>query len=269
MGITIFFFQPLDQFDLYLVNFLDSKSIFVVFFNWLPFFYFFFFFTLANLLLYSFFMLSILWLFCYQIVCKKLKLFPLTIWHIACEAVFYKFICSLLVQQTGERGYRYIRLVATLFFFILLSNFIGLIPYSFTATSHIFVTFLFSSSAILGLTVVGFIKQHLHFLMLFVPRGIPLFLLPLLVAIEFVSYVARGFSLGIRLFANLMSGHSLLHILLVFIARTILFNFILGFSGLSIILAIFLLEIGIAFLQAYVFSVLTAIYMRDAFDVGH
>lgn len=124
-------------------------------------------------------------------------------------------------------------------------------------------------SSIVGLTIIGFYKQKMHFLNLFIPTGVPSFLLPLLVFIEVVSYIARGFSLAIRLFANLMSGHSLLHILLFFMTKILKFNFILGLLGLFLITIIFLLEIGISFLQAYVFVVLISIYLKDSYEVGH
>lgn len=123
--------------------------------------------------------------------------------------------------------------------------------------------------SVFGLTIIGFLKQKLHFLELFIPRGVPKILLPLLIFIEVVSYIARGFSLSIRLFANLMSGHSLIHILLFFITKIIKFNFIFGLIGFFLILIIFLLEIGISFLQAYVFAVLISIYLKDSFEVGH
>jgi F-type H+-transporting ATPase subunit a len=174
-----------------------------------------------------------------------------------------------LVSQVGKRGQQYVIYLTTLFFFILFSNFLGLIPFSFTITSHIFLTFMLGASTVIGLTIIGFLKQKLHFLHLFVPTGVPQALLPLLVVIEVISYVARGFSLAIRLFANLMSGHSLIHILLFFITKILKFNYILGFLGLFLIVLIFFLEIGISFLQAYVFIVLVSIYLKDSFEVGH
>jgi F-type H+-transporting ATPase subunit a len=145
----------------------------------------------------------------------------------------------------------------------------GLVPFSFTITSHILLTFMLGASSVIGLTIIGFLKQKMHFLDLFVPKGVPKVLLPLLIFIEVVSYVARGFSLSIRLFANLMSGHSLIHILLFFVTKILKFNFIFGFIGLFLIGVIFLLEIGISFLQAYVFAVLVSIYLKDSFEVGH
>jgi F-type H+-transporting ATPase subunit a len=181
----------------------------------------------------------------------------------------FKFILDILIAQVGKRGQSYSIYLVTLFYFILFSNLIGLIPFSFTITSHISLTFMLGASSIIALTIIGFYKQNLHFLELFVPKGVPKALVPLLVVIEVISYIARGFSLAIRLFANLMAGHSLLHILLLFLTKIFKFNYIFGFFGLIIILAIFLLEIGISFLQAYVFIVLISIYLKDSFEVSH
>ena len=181
----------------------------------------------------------------------------------------YNFILGIIISQVGKRGQVYCIYISTLFFYILISNFMGLVPFSFTITSHIILTFMLGASSVIGLTIIGFLKQKMHFLELFVPKGVPKALLPLLVFIEVVSYVARGFSLSIRLFANLMSGHSLIHILLFFVTKILKFNFVFGFIGLFLIGVIFLLEIGISFLQAYVFAVLVSIYLKDSFEVGH
>jgi len=121
---------------------------------------------------------------------------------------------------------------------------------------------------ILGLTILGFLKQKLHFLELFVPKNVPDLLLPLLIIIEIVSYISRGFSLSIRLFANLMSGHSLLHILLFFMTKILKMSFLVGLLGLCLIAAIFVLELGISFLQAYVFVVLITIYLKDSYGLS-
>ena len=205
----------------------------------------------------------------YNAYAQKLKLLPTTIIQYLYETFFYKFLLNVVVSQTGKRGSEYFIYVATLFFFVLLSNLIGLIPSSFTLTSHIVLTFMLGFSTVVGLTILGFQKQKAHFLHLFVPKGVPAALLPLLVLIEIVSYVSRGFSLAIRLFANLMSGHSLLHILLFFTTQLFTINFIVGILTLALISAIFLLEIGIAFLQAYVFVVLISIYLKDSYEVSH
>lgn len=263
------FFQPLDQFDLYFLNNINHQPFFGVFlqnlffkFNTNEIFF-------LNLTIYLTLLSVILFLFTSKILMKRLKLISSTIWQYIYEIFIYNFVLNILITQVGKRGQAYVIYITTLFFFILLSNFIGLIPYSFTITSHISLTFMLGASSVIGLTIIGFLKQKLHFLDLFVPKGVPKVLLPLLISIEVVSYIARGFSLSIRLFANLMSGHSLIHILLFFITKILKFNFFFGLIGFLLIIVIFLLEIGISFLQAYVFVVLVSIYLKDSYEVGH
>lgn len=259
--------QPLDQFDLYLSENLLCCNLKGLFFKNL------FFFLITNSFLnVSIYLLIIFILYYYLtslILVKNLKLIYTYIWQFVYEELFYKFILGILISQVGKKGQSYFIYISTLFFFILFSNIIGLIPNSFTVTSHIILTFMLGSTTIIGLTIIGFIKQKLYFLKLFIPRGVPILLLPLLILIEIVSYIARGFSLSIRLFANLMSGHSLIHILLFFIVKIFKFNYIIGFIGLFLISIIFLLEIGISFLQAYVFAVLVSIYLKDSYEVEH
>jgi len=186
---------------------------------------------------------------------------------------FYIFIFELIYQQVGFLGQQFVPLFFTLFSFILIANVIGLVPYSFTLTSHIMLTFTLSFSVFVGLTLLA-IKYQPNFLSLFIPKGVPSALVPFLFVIEIISYVSRTFSLAIRLFANMMSGHVLLHILTGFCA--FLFNDFYGIVGKLIflipfvlIVAIIGLEIGIAFLQAYVFCVLVSIYLCDVFTLGH
>lgn len=261
----MFFFQPLDQFDLYLVNsFVFSQSFF---FNFIK--NFFIGFNFVGLIFFLFLLFFVFFLLTLPIFYNKLKIVPSTAWQFIYEVFIYNFILGIIISQVGKRGQVYCIYISTLFFYILISNFMGLIPFSFTITSHIILTFMLGGSSVIGLTIIGFLKQKMHFLELFVPKGVPSALLPLLVFIEVVSYIARGFSLSIRLFANLMSGHSLIHILLFFITKILKFNYIFGFVGLFLIGVIFLLEIGISFLQAYVFAVLVSIYLKDSFEVGH
>jgi ATP synthase subunit 6 len=185
---------------------------------------------------------------------------------------FYIFIFELVYQQVGFLGQQFIPLFFTLFSFIILANVIGLIPYSFTLTSHIMLTFTLSFSVFTGLTLLAIIMQP-NFFALFIPRGVPAGLIPFLFVIEIISYISRTFSLAIRLFANMMSGHVLLHIMTGFCAY--LFNSF-GVIGklvylipFVLIVAIIGLEIGIAFLQAYVFCVLVSIYLSDVYSLGH
>lgn len=263
------FNQPLDQFDLFFINFINHQPFFSVylqnFFLKINMFDSLF----LNLTIYLLLIFIFIFILTNKILMKKLKIISSTLWQYIYEIFIYNFILNIIITQVGRRGQIYVIYITSLFFFILLSNFIGLIPFSFTVTSHITLTFMLGASTVIGLTIIGFLKQKLHFIDLFIPKGVPKILLPLLISIEIVSYIARGFSLSIRLFANLMSGHSLIHILLFFITKIIKFNFLLGLIGLFLILIIFLLEIGISFLQAYVFAVLVSIYLKDSFEVGH
>jgi ATP synthase subunit 6 len=157
-----------------------------------------------------------------------------------------------------------------LFIFVLFCNILGLLPFGFTITSHIIVTFTLSFSVVLGLTIIGFREQKLHFLNLFIPRDVSKIMVPLLVVIEVVSYISRAFSLAIRLFANLMSGHTLLNILSTFVLKLLKKNFLFGILPFLLVLAICFLEICLAFLQAYVFMVLTCIYLTDSlYEAAH
>jgi F-type H+-transporting ATPase subunit a len=175
---------------------------------------------------------------------------------------------SIVVNQiSSSTGQIYFPFIYTLFLFILINNLIGMVPYSFATTSHFVLTFALSFSVVLGATILGLKKHNLKFFSLFVPAGCPLGLLPLLIIIEFISYLARNMSLGLRLAANVLSGHMLLNILsgLTFNIMTsgIIFFFI-ALLPLSFILAFSGLELGIAFIQAQVFVMLTCTYIKDA-----
>src|SRR5881398_416267 len=161
-------------------------------------------------------------------------------------------------------------LMYVLFIFILINNLIGMIPYSFASTSHFILTFFISFTVVLGATFLGFQKHGLEFFSFFVPSGCPLGLLPLLVLIEFISYLARNISLGLRLAANILSGHMLLNILAGFTYNIMTSGFIFFFLGLVplvFIIAFSGLELGIAFIQAQVFVVLTSSYIKDGLDL--
>src|SRR5882757_3988489 len=161
-------------------------------------------------------------------------------------------------------------LMYVLFLFILINNLIGLVPYSFASTSHFILTFSISFTIVLGATILGFQRHGLKFFSLFVPSGCPLALLPLLVLIEFISYLSRNVSLGLRLAANILSGHMLLNILGGFtynIMTSGIVFFILGLLPLAFIIAFSGLELAIAFIQAQVFVVLTCSYIKDGLDL--
>lgn len=191
-------------------------------------------------------------------------------WSIWQESV-YATVHSIVVGQINEkRGQVYFPFMYVLFVFILVNNLIGMIPYSFASTSHFILTFSLSFTIVLGATILGFHKHGLKFFSLFVPAGCPLGLLPLLVLIEFISYLARNVSLGLRLAANILSGHMLLNILSGFTYNIMTSGFIFFFLGLfplAFIMAFCGLELGIAFIQAQVFVVLSCSYIKDALEL--
>lgn len=178
----------------------------------------------------------------------------------------YEFIARMIRDNVGSGGRQYFPFIFTLFMFILFCNLLGMIPYTFTVTSHIIVTFALAMVVFIGVTIVGFAKHGSHFLRLFVPSGVPVALLPLIVVIEVISYLTRPISLSVRLFANMMAGHTMLK---VFGGFVVALGFIGGWAPLAFIVALTGLEIGIAFLQAYVFTILTCIYLNDAMHPGH
>jgi F-type H+-transporting ATPase subunit a len=191
-------------------------------------------------------------------------------WSVSQESL-YATIHSVVVNQINStKGQIYFPFIYTLFIFILINNLIGMVPYSFASTSHFILTFSLSFSVVLGATILGFQKHGLEFFSLLVPAGCPLALLPLLVLIEFISYLSRNVSLGLRLGANIMSGHMLLNILAGFTYNIMTSGFIFFFLGLiplAFIIAFSGLELGIAFIQAQVFVVLTSSYIKDGLDL--
>jgi len=188
-----------------------------------------------------------------------------------CQETIYATVHSIVVNQINEkRGQIYFPFIYVLFVFILINNLIGMIPYSFASTSHFILTFSLSFTVVLGATILGLSKHGLEFFSLFVPAGCPLGLLPLLVLIEFISYLARNVSLGLRLAANVLSGHMLLNILSGFTYNIITSGFIfllLGLLPLAFIIAFSGLELGIAFIQAQVFVVLSCSYIKDTLEL--
>ena len=180
--------------------------------------------------------------------------------------ISYEFIANMVRDNVGPDGQKYFPFVFTLFMFVLFCNMLGMTPYSFTVTSHIIVTFALASVVFLGVTVIGFIKHGLGFLKFFVPSGVPKALLPLLVVIEVISYLTRPISLSVRLFANMMAGHTMLK---VFGAFVVGLGFLGGWAPLAFMVAFTGLEIMVAFLQAYVFAILTCIYLNDALHMHH
>ncbi len=184
----------------------------------------------------------------------------------------YEFVADTIRNIIGEEGMRFFPLVFSLFMFILVSNMVGLIPYNFTVTSHIIVTAALSLLVFFTVLIYGFWRNGLHFFNLFVPKGVPVYILPLIVFIEVLSFLSRPISHSVRLFANMLAGHITLKVFAGFV--TMLGGFgIAGWLGatlpLAMTVALTALELLVAFLQAYVFAILTCIYLNDAIHPGH
>jgi len=186
--------------------------------------------------------------------------------------ISYEFVASTIRSTAGEEGMRFFPLVFSLFMFILISNVVGLVPYTFTVASHIVVTAALALLVFFTVLVYGFWKNGLHFFKLFVPSGIPIYILPLIVFIEVLSFLSRPISHSVRLFANMLAGHITLKVFASFV--TMLGGFgLVGWVGavlpLGLTVALTALELLVAFLQAYVFAILTCIYLNDAIHPGH
>ena len=178
----------------------------------------------------------------------------------------YSFVAKMIGDTAGSKARPYFAFIFSLFMFVLFCNMFGMIPYTFTVTSHIIVTFVLASFIFIGVTVIGFIKHGFGYLKLFVPSGVPVILLPLIVVIEIISYLSRPISLSVRLFANMMAGHTMMK---VFGGFVISLGIVGGWLPLSFSVALTGLEILVAFLQAYVFAILTCIYLNDALNLHH
>ena len=183
-------------------------------------------------------------------------------WQILAE-LSYEFIARLVSDNIGKDGKPYFSFIFTIFMFVLFGNFLGMLPYSFTFTSHIAVTLSMALVIFVLVTIIAFLKHGIRFFSFFLPAGVPIFLAPLMIVIEVISYFTRPFSLSIRLFANMMAGHTLLKVVGGFVFPL----GILGFVPLAGLVAITGLEFLIAFLQAYIFTILTCIYINDAINL--
>jgi len=180
-------------------------------------------------------------------------------WQAATE-MLYEVTAGMIRDTVGSEGRRYFPFIFTLFMFLLFGNLIGLIPYTFTYTSHIIVTAALAMAVFIGVTIIGFARHGLGYLHLFLPEGTPIVAAPLLIVIEILSYFSRPFSLAMRLAINMLVGHVLLQLLAGFVIALGVLGFVpIGFMG-----AIFLLELLVAVLQAYVFTILSCIYLNDA-----
>ena len=172
----------------------------------------------------------------------------------------YVFIANLIKDTVGNEGRPYFPFIFTVFMFVLVGNLFGMVPYGFTFTSHIIVTFTMAMVVFLGVTAIALKKHKMRFFTFFMPPGVPMIMAPLLVPIEIISYLSRPMSLSVRLFANMLAGHTLLKVFAGFVVALGLF----GVFPLAFVIALTGLEIVIAFLQAFVFTILTCLYLNDA-----
>jgi F-type H+-transporting ATPase subunit a len=186
--------------------------------------------------------------------------------------ISYEFVANTIRSTAGKEGMRFFPLVFSLFMFVTVSNIIGVIPYNFTVASHIIVTAALAVLVFLTVLIYGFYKNGLKFFKLFVPSGIPIFILPLVVFIEVFSFFLRPISHSVRLFANMLAGHIALAVFASFVPLLAGLG-IAGYFGavlpLGMVIALTALELLVAFLQAYVFTILTCIYLNDAIHPGH
>jgi F-type H+-transporting ATPase subunit a len=184
----------------------------------------------------------------------------------------YEFVASMLRDGAGSAGMRFFPFVFSIFMFVLVGNLFGMFPYFFTITSQIIITFALAILVVGTVVVYGFFKHGLSFLKLFVPSGVPGLLMPLVVAIEVISFLSRPVSLSVRLFANMLAGHITLKVFAGFVTSLSALGAI-GVGGailpLAMTVALTGLEFLVAFLQAYVFAVLTCMYLNDALHPGH
>lgn len=184
----------------------------------------------------------------------------------------YEFVANMLRDAAGTQGMKFFPLVFSLFMFVLVANLFGMFPYFFTVTSHLIVTFALAMLVIGTVVVYGFWKHGFGFLKLFVPHGVPGVLVPLVVLIEVISFLSRPISLSVRLFANMLAGHITLKVFAGFVTSLSAFGAV-GVAGailpLAMTVALTGLEFLVSFLQAYVFAVLTCMYLNDAIHPGH
>ncbi len=180
-------------------------------------------------------------------------------WQLLAE-LSYSFIAKMLSDTVGKEGRPYFPFVFTLFMFVLFGNFLGMLPYSFTFTSHLAVTFTLAAFIFIAVTLIAVFKHGMKFFSFFLPHGVPIAMAPLLIPIEIISYLSRPVSLSVRLFANMMAGHTLLKVVAGFVVPLGIF----GVAPVAGLVAVTALELLISFLQAYIFTILTCIYISDA-----
>jgi F-type H+-transporting ATPase subunit a len=248
-------FSPLEQFEI--TNLLSFNAPFFGYFT----------FTLTNLSLYSI-MIFIL-IICLHIMGNNDKKLLPSKWSIALESLFSS-INTMVRDQIGSTNEIFLPFIYSLFCFILLSNLIGNIPYSFVITSSAIICLGLSFTIFMGVTILSLATHKIKFFSFFIPQGCPLVLVPMLVIIEFISYFSRSISLGVRLFANICAGHSLVKILTTFLYQFFtnsILVFILALIPFTLFILIIALEIGVSIIQSFVFCLLTCTYIRDAIDL--
>jgi len=242
--------SPLEQFDI-----INIKLISICGFD----------FSFNNILISFFLILFFLFVVIY-IYYNKLNIIPYYIQNIL-EAI-YSFLISLIKQQTGNYGFFWFPFIFCLFNFILFSNLLSLIPFGIAITSHLILILLLSCTTCISIFLIGLLRFHLKFLHIFIPHC-PFVLLPILIPIEIFSYLIRLFSLSIRLAANILAGHTLVHIIVTFILNLTKIDLVLSILFLIPLFLILILEFGVALLQAYVFTVLVCIYLGDTKSISH
>lgn len=181
-------------------------------------------------------------------------------WQSVAE-VMYEFVATMLKENVGTEGRQYFPLIFSLFMFILFCNLLGMLPYGFTVTSHVAVTFALAVLVFLGVTTIALVRHGFHFFAHFLPKGTPWWLAPLMIVIEIFAYLARPISLSVRLFANMMAGHVLLKVIAGFVVGM---GLAWGWLPLSFTVLLTGFEIFVAILQAYIFTILTCVYLNEA-----
>ncbi len=217
--------------------------------------------SITNSSLYMFSVLAIVMLY-FSLALSKKALIPGRI-QLSAELI-YQLISKMINENIGTKGKKFLPFIFTLFLFILFANLLGMFPYSFTVTSHISITFVLAMLVFVLITVTGFVKHGLHFLSLFLPKGTPWWLAPLMIIIELFTYLARPISLSLRLTANMVAGHVLLKVMAGFVVSLALF---LKFLPLPLMVVLIGFEIFVAILQAYIFAILSCVYLNDAVNL--
>jgi ATP synthase subunit 6 len=240
-------YSPLEQFDVFKLIILKFASLDI---------------SILNILL-PFCIINFLFIYFINIYKINSKLISDAIQNFL--ELLYKFILNIVIQQLGNKGLNYFHLMFIIFNFIFFSNLLSLVPFGIAITSHVILIFFLSFTICISIFIIGLIKHYLEFLKIFIPQS-PLILLLILIPIEIFSYLIRMFSLAIRLAANILAGHTLVHIISTFVLNLTFIKWWLIFIISIPLLMIIGLEIGIAFLQAYVFTILVSIYLLDALN---